>query len=172
MPIDLVKRQLISFCGVLVLFSLRAEPADSLVKHFQSPPPDARPWVYWFWNNGNVTSNGITADLEAMRRVDIGGVLIMDVVQPFAPPRGPAEFMNPEWQRLFEFSGREAARLGLKINMANGPGWCGSSGPWITPELSMQKLVWTNRVVTGPTNFSAVLPRPDSGIRKPDGYDS
>lgn len=137
-----------------------AASGDSLEAKFLHPPPDARPWVYWFWNNGNVTSNGITADLEAMQRVGIGGVLIMDVVQPFAPPRGPAEFMNPEWRDLFQFSVQEAARLGLEINMANGPGWCGSSGPWITPELSMQMLVSTNMSVTGPTNFSAPLPLP------------
>src|ERR1700691_2874960 len=146
-PIDLMKRYLIIFSGLVLLFSLRAEAADSLAQNFQQPPASARPWVYWFWNNGNVTSNGITADLEAMQRVGIGGVLIMDVKERFAPPQGMAEFMNPEWQRLFEFSVQEAARLGLEINMDNGPGWTGSSGPWITPKLSMQKLVWTNLTV-------------------------
>ncbi len=157
---------------VLATFSLRAEPLASLQNDFQQPPDSARPWVYWFWNNGNVTSNGITADLEAMQRVGIGGVLIMDVLERFAPPRGTAEFMNAEWQHLFEFSVQEAARLGLEINMANGPGWCGSSGPWITPELSMQKLVWTNLLVAGPTNFSAQLPLPNLGNRNRDNFDS
>jgi hypothetical protein len=37
----------------------------------------------------------------------------MDVVERFAPPRGTAEFMNPEWRSLFQFSVQEAARLGL-----------------------------------------------------------
>lgn len=155
-----------------LFFSPRAEAADALAQNFQSPPAAARPWVYWFWNNGNVTSNGITADLEAMRRVGIGGVLIMDVLERFAPPRGTAEFMNAEWQNLFKFSVQEAARLGLEINMANGPGWCGSSGPWITPELSMQKLVWTNLAVTGPTNLSVTLPLPAMGNRNRDHFDS
>ena len=99
----------ILFAGTLV-FSLRAEPAGTLAQNFQQPPAEARPWVYWFWNNGNVTSNGITADLEAMQRVGIGGLLIMDVFERFAPPRGTAEFMNPEWQSLFQFSVQEAAR--------------------------------------------------------------
>ena len=43
--------------------------------------PAARPWVYWFWLNSNITKEGITADLEAMQRVGIGGVLIMEVDQ-------------------------------------------------------------------------------------------
>jgi hypothetical protein len=155
-----------------VLISSLAARADSLEQGFMRPPAAARPWVYWFWNNGNVTSNGITADLEAMQRVGIGGVLIMDVKERFAPPQGTAEFMNPEWQHLFEFSVQEAARLGLEINMTDGPGWTGSSGPWITPELSMQKLVWTNLMVAGPTHFSAVLPQPVLDNSRHDSFDS
>ncbi len=156
--------------GVQMFFSMRVESADALQKKFQNPPADARPWVYWFWNNANVTSNGITADLEAMQRVGIGGVLIMDVFERFAPPRGTAEFMNAEWQKLFQFSVQEAARLGLEINMADGPGWTGSSGPWITPELSMQRLVSATTSVTGPTNFSGIVLQPDTGSGK-HGHD-
>jgi alpha-L-rhamnosidase len=161
-----MKKLFILLLAVSLVYALSAEPAGSLPQSFQKPPPSARPWVYWFWNNGNVTSNGITADLEAMQRVGIGGVLIMDVLERFAPPRGTAEFMNPEWQNLFQFSVQEAARLGLEINMANGPGWCGSSGPWITPELSMQKIVSTSTVISGPTNFSAALPQPNTDAVK------
>ena len=43
-------------------------PGDDLAKEFISPPGAARPWVYWFWLNGNITREGITADLEAMQR--------------------------------------------------------------------------------------------------------
>jgi hypothetical protein len=37
--------------------------ADAPERGFREPPPSARPWVYWFWLNGNITSNGVTADL-------------------------------------------------------------------------------------------------------------
>ena len=158
--------------GLMFAASLASVRAD-LAADFKNPPPAARPWVYWFWNNANVTKAGITADLEAMKRAGIGGVIIMDVVEKFAPPRGTAEFMNAEWRELFQFAVTEARRLGLEINLTNGPGWCGSSGPWITPELSMQMLVWTNLPVAGPANLSIVLPQPDTGGKKRhDGLDS
>jgi hypothetical protein len=144
----------------------------SLSSQFARPPASARPWVYWFWNNGNVTKAGITADLEAMKRAGVGGVIIMDVAERFAPPRGTADFMNAEWQELFRFAVAEAKRLGLEINMTNGPGWCGSSGPWITPELSMQMLVSTNVTVAGPARFTEKLPRPHLPDRARDGWDS
>ncbi len=53
----------------------------ALARGFQQPPASARPWTYWFWLNGNITKEGITADLEALQRVGIGGVLIMEVDQ-------------------------------------------------------------------------------------------
>jgi hypothetical protein len=158
---------------LLVMLGSAWAPAEDLAAHFATPPAAARPWVYWFWNNGNVTKAGITADLEAMKRAGIGGVIIMDVVERFAPPPGTADFMNAEWQELFCFAVAEAHRLGLEINMTNGPGWCGSSGPWITPEFSMQMLVATNLTIAGPSHFLGSLPQPDtSGSRAHDGFNS
>jgi len=122
-----------------------------LERNFSHPPPSARPWIFWFWLNGNVTSNGITADLEAMQRVGIGGVIIMDVDQ--GVPQGPIAFASPEWVNLFKHVCGEAKRLGLEVNMNNDAGWCGSGGPWITPELSMQKVVWSETTVRGPGLF-------------------
>jgi hypothetical protein len=140
--------------------SSAAETAPNLARDFASPPASARPWVYWFWVNNNVTREGITADLEAMKRIGIGGVLIMAVNQ--GAPNGPVEFGSPEWNDLFKFSCQEAARLGLSINMTNDAGWCGSGGPWITPELSMQKMVYTETTVQGPQHFENTLAQPET----------
>lgn len=162
----LILTLLLALCSVPVF-------ANDLASQFATPPASARPWVYWFWNNGNVTKAGITADLEAMQRAGVGGVIIMDVVERFAPPPGTADFMSAEWQELFHFAVAEAHRLGIEINMTNGPGWCGSSGPWITPEFSMQMLVATNLMVDGPAHLSMVLPRSDTkGKQGQDGFGS
>jgi hypothetical protein len=54
-----------------------AAPADPVARSFQHPPASARPWVYWFPVNGNLTKAGLTGDLEAMQRAGIGGLLSM-----------------------------------------------------------------------------------------------
>jgi len=133
---------------------------EALEKGFAAPPASARPWVYWFPLSGNLTREGITADLEAMQRVGVGGVLYMEVDQ--GAPKGPADFAGPLWRELFRHACSEANRLGLELNMNNDAGWCGSGGPWITPELSMQRVVWTETVVEGPRRF-------ESGLAKPTG---
>jgi hypothetical protein len=134
--------------------------ANDLANGFVKPPDSARPWVYWFWLNSNITREGITADLEAMKRVGIGGVLIMEVDQ--GAPVGPAAFMGTEWRELFKFAVAEAGRLGLEVNMNDDAGWNGSGGPWIKPEQSMQKVVWTETVLTGPSHFGGTLAQPEA----------
>ena len=144
------------------LFSagVHAAEADLLARSFLCPPASARPWVFWFWLNGNLSSNGITADLEAMKRVGLGGVVIMEVDQ--GTPKGPVAFGSPAWLDLFRHVCSEAHRLGLQVSMNNDAGWCGSGGPWITPELSMQKLVWSEKILKGPAHFEGDLPQPET----------
>ena len=135
----------------------------SIEGNFQRPPDSARPWVYWFWLNGNITKEGITADLEAMRREGIGGVLIMEVDQ--GAPVGQVDFMGTQWREMFKHAVKEAGRLGLEVNMNDDAGWNGSGGPWITPELSMQKVVWSETPVEGPKRFEGLLPQPETVAR-------
>jgi hypothetical protein len=131
---------------------------QDLAKEFASPPASARPWVYSFAVNGNLTKEGITADLEAMARVGIGGLLLFEV--DIDTPKGPADFGGPLWMELFKHLCNEAQRLGLQVNMSNDAGWCGSGGPWITPELSMQKVVWSETKIEGGKPFDGLLDKP------------
>lgn len=151
------RRVLITLLAVGLLATM-AVAADDLATKFGTPPSSARPWVYWFPLSGNLTKEGITADLEAMARAGVGGVLYMEVDQ--GAPTGPADFAGPLWRELFQHACSEARRLGLQVNMNNDAGWCGSGGPWITPELSMQHLVWTEKSIVGPQRFDEALPQP------------
>lgn len=144
----------------LMVTGLLTGQAVSLERGFQRPPREAYPWVYWFWLNGNITREGIRADLEAMKAVGISGVLIMEVDQ--GAPAGPVDFASPRWRDMFQFVVAEARRLGLEVNMNNDAGWNGSGGPWIRPEQSMQKVVWSETNVAGPCRFEGVLPQPET----------
>ncbi len=151
-------RSIITTVFVLAASLPGVASAGALDRGFREPPAEARPWVYWFWLNGNITREGITADLEAMKRVGVGGVLIMEVDQ--GAPVGPVDFMGDRWRELFRHVHAEGRRLGLEVNMNNDAGWNGSGGPWIQPEQSMQEVVWTETDVAGPQRFEAVLPQP------------
>ena len=145
------------FCA-LAWAGATATYGDDLAEEFRRPPDSARPWVYCFWLEGNVTREGITADLEAMRRAGIGGLLFMD--GNMGNPAGPHRFMSESWRAMFKHMVSEADRLGLEINLNNDPGWAGSGGPWVTPEQAAQKVVTSETILQGPVHFDAVLAQP------------
>ncbi|MEI8205452.1 MAG: glycosyl hydrolase, partial [Kiritimatiellales bacterium] len=142
--------------GLLVGVSSGAETI--LQERFESPPDSAKPRVYWMWMNGNITKEGITLDLEAMKRVGVGGALIMNVSHSI--PAGRVEFMTDEWRAMFSHAVREANRLGIELSMNNDDGWTGSGGPWNTAEHSMQILTSSEARLAGPAKISQKLPMP------------
>ncbi|MBI5834341.1 MAG: hypothetical protein HZB16_18755 [Armatimonadetes bacterium] len=131
---------------VLLALALPAAAQD-LASGFASPPPSARPQVWWHWLNGNVTPAGITADLEAFRRVGLGGGTIANI--PYANV-GPAPFNSVAWHAAVKHAAAEARRLGLELGFFNCEGWSSSGGPWVKPVDAMQMLVWSQRRVAGP----------------------
>jgi hypothetical protein len=47
-------------------------------RDFANPPDASKPWVYWWWLDGVATPEGITADLEEMKKKGINGLLLFD----------------------------------------------------------------------------------------------
>jgi len=146
------------FCGVFVLSSFSSQSQDNLKKSFQNPPDSAKPGVYWYFMDGNLSRDEMTKDLESMKDVGISNLIFLEV--GIGVPRGPVGFMSDEWQDLYVHAVREAERLGIKILLGAGPGWCGSGGPWVKPEESMKHLVYSETEVQGGKKINIELPIP------------
>ncbi len=133
-------------------------------KSFLTPPHAVRPHTWWHWMNGNISLEGITADLEAMARAGIGGAQIFNVDQEI--PAGNISYMSPEWRQAMVHAAKEARRLGMELCFHNCAGWSSSGGPWITPEFAMQALTWSEATVKGGEKLSLTLKEPE----KREGY--
>jgi hypothetical protein len=127
--------------------------------HFVNPPDAARPGVYWYFMDGNLNGKEMTADLESMKAAGLGNLVFLEV--DVGIPKGPVRWMTEPWQDLFVKTVRDAERLEIDITLGIGPGWCGSGGPWVKPEQSMQHLVFSSVELKGPQNYSATLPVPE-----------
>ena len=154
----LVAAILVVIVVVSALAGMPVAASDALEEDFLNPPDSAKPHTWWHWMNGNITRQGITADLEAMKRVGLGGAQIFNV--DCGIPAGPVKVGSDEWVGLVKHAVTEATRLGLELCIHNTAGWSSSGGPWIKPEQAMQELVWTERKVQGPARFSDVLEQP------------
>ncbi len=147
-------------CTLLLLVSglLASEATHSAA--FRAPPAEARPHVFWYWMQGNISREGLTADLEAMQRAGIGGAMIFNIGGGHGP-RGPVKVLSPEWRELMRHALREAGRLGIEITLNNSMlGWSASGGPWIPPEKAMQRVTWSTLNVEGGNTLSVDLPQP------------
>ncbi len=134
---------------VLLISSVsQASAADSLDEAFANPAEDTKPWCYWYWLNGDISKEGITRDLEQMAEVGISKAMIGNVEVTGARP-GKVKILSPAWHELTRHALREAGRVGVEIYMFNGPGWSQSGGPWIKPEQSMRRVIWTEETATG-----------------------
>jgi alpha-L-rhamnosidase len=147
-------------CSLAFLsINLVVSAQNSLEQTFRQPPASARPWVYWYFQDGHLTREGMKADLEAMKKAGIGGALYLEVTA-MGIPKGPVEFMSPDWQDLIIAAIRDCDRLGLEFALGAGPGWCGAGGPWVKPDDAMQHLVGKATEVSGPKQIQLALPKP------------
>ena len=152
-------RVLLAAVGISLALTTAAEPLEN---GFLNPPDSAKPQTWWHWMNGNITQAGITADLEAMKQIGLGGATIVNV--DCGIPRGPVNFMSPEWRADFKFAVTEANRLGLELCVENCAGWSSSGGPWNTVTNAMQRVTCSEVPVAGPKDFSAALPQPPTKL--------
>ncbi|PTQ97914.1 concanavalin A-like lectin/glucanase superfamily protein [Mucilaginibacter yixingensis] len=148
---------LITPTGIVHALTNNTAP-DDLALSFANPPQNAHAFTWWHWMNGHITKKGITLDLEAMKEIGLGGFQNFNAGTGI--PKGPIEYLSPKWLELTKHAISEANRLGLQYQMHNCPGWSSSGGPWITPELSMQKVTLTETIVTGGKKVSVTLPEP------------
>jgi hypothetical protein len=132
---------------------------NSLEAGFLQPPDTAKAQTWWHWMNGNVTADGITRDLEAMKDAGLGGFHLFEVGYM---PKGSVDYDSQTHLDLLKHTAKEAERLGLEYTMHNCTGFSSSGGPWNTPELAMQQLVWTETFVHGGQTIEMDLPKPYS----------
>ena len=104
---------------------------------FKSPPDNVKIHAWWHWLDGNITREGITRDLEAMKEQGIVQATLLNVGlfgdKDFGVKK--VNFNTPEWFEMFQWALKEANRLGISIGAHNCDGWSTSGGPWITPEM-------------------------------------
>ncbi|WP_183576479.1 glycosyl hydrolase [Mucilaginibacter sp. X5P1] len=148
-------------CLLMLLFGCSygyGQKIDVIKKGFLNPPDSAKPGVYWYFMDGNMTKESVTADLESMKKAGIGNVIFLEV--NVGLPVGKVDFLSEEWQGIFKHAVSESKRLGIEITLGIGPGWTGSGGPWVPADQSMQHLVPAAITVTGGTRQKIQLPLP------------
>ena len=135
--------------------------AGTLEADFAQPPETNKPRCYWYWMDGQISKEGITRDLEAMKRVGIGeGYIGVISGQSGKPTSKRSKALTDEWWSYIEHAVREGTRLGVDIGLFNSPGWSQSGGPWVKPSQAMRYVTLPELRLHGPQHFAGKLPVP------------
>ena len=99
-------KYLLLFSLLMFEYSLAAVPND-WQKRFLSPSVADRPWAVWSWDNKDVTFQEVRDKLDTMHKVGFGGCCILAV----------NAYREPGYWRVFNFTMKEADRLGMDLGM-------------------------------------------------------
>lgn len=161
----------VALLGLSAFGTLPAQAADPLADGFRTPPQAARPYVWWHWINGNISSEGAALDLDWMKRIGLGGVHVFSgsVQEPVVVPQ-PSRFMSPGWTSVFQRALGEARSAGMHVGIAGSPGWSETGGVWVAPEDGMKKYVWSETQVQGGRRFDGQLRTPPTTVGTFQGF--
>ena len=109
-----------------------------------------RPWTFWYWMYGAVSKEGIKADLQAMKDVGLGGCYLMPIRGVTEKPtyQGEVQQLTPKFWEMVDYAMQQSDSLGLEMGIHICDGFALAGGPWISPEESMQKVVWSDTIIT------------------------
>lgn len=93
----------------------------------------SRPWTRWWWEGNAVNKTDLTWNLEQYRQAGLGGVELTPIYGVYGYEKQFIDFLSKKWMDMFGHSLREAKRLGLGVDLANGTGWP-FGGPWVSDD--------------------------------------
>ena len=136
---------------------------ETVVSDFKTPTDDNTLWCYWYWIGDNISKEGITKDLEAMKAAGIGAAFIGNINPE--EKDGPVPMLSEEWWIHMVHAVNEGKRLGVDIGSFNCPGWSMSGGPWITSDKAMRHIVYSETTVSGGKKLTIKLEQPKSDFQ-------
>ncbi len=163
-PEILTKTSLFLLFSILFFSSCQKSPRLSeskfqeIISGFETPADSNTVWCYWYWINDDISKEGITKDLEAMKNAGIGAALIGNI-NP-AGIDGKVPMLSDDWWSHMVHAVTEGKRLGVDIGIFNCPGWSQSGGPWVTSEMAMRYLTFSETKVNGPGKINVKLVQP------------
>lgn len=125
---------------------------------FKIPKDDNTLWCYWYWIGDDISKEGITKDLEAMKKAGIGAALIGNI-NP-SEKDGKVPMLSESWWNHMVHAVNEGKRIGVDIGVFNCPGWSQSGGPWVKPNMAMRYMTYSETSVTGGKPISIKLEKP------------
>ncbi len=101
----------------------------------------SKPWARWWWEGSAVNKNDLTANLQDYYAAGLGGMEITPIYGVHGYEKQFINFLSPEWMQMLDHTLKEAKRIGIGIDLANGTGWP-FGGPTITDKEASKTIYY------------------------------
>ncbi|NQV36154.1 MAG: glycoside hydrolase family 2 protein [Phycisphaeraceae bacterium] len=98
-----------------------------------------RPWSRWWWMGSILDQNDLAREMEKYAAAGLGGLEITPIYGVKGREDRFIPYLNSEWMDTFEFTLKQADRLGMGIDMATGNGWP-FGGNWVGADTACRNI--------------------------------
>ncbi|MCU7551209.1 glycosyl hydrolase [Chitinophagaceae bacterium LB-8] len=124
---------------------------------------ETRPWARWWWEGSAVDQKNLTANMQDYKNAGLGGLEITPIYGVKGYEKQFINFLSPQWMQMLDFTLKEAKRLNLGIDIANGTGWP-FGGPWIKDKDASKTVYYKNYQLKGGEQLNEAI------VYKTDGF--
>ena len=157
---------IIIFATLILVLSFNSNGQTFTPDKFSNPPIQYWPRPLWFWNNTEVTADGVVLLMQAMRdKCGYGGFGIVPFGKNFKP-----EYLSEDYMLIYGKMLAKAKELGMTISLYDEFGFpSGSVGAFAEgddtprfqqkfPGQTIERLDKSEEIITGPVGYAKKVP--------------
>ena len=140
-------KRLCSILGLsLAAFQLSVSTASA--QSWPTVTSEAKPGTRWWWLGSAVDRENLKWNLQEYAKHGIGAVEITPLYGVQGNEQNNIEYLSDKWMEMLCYTGEQAERNGIELDMATGTGWP-FGGPWVPLKQSASRVVFVQKTFTG-----------------------
>ena len=138
-----LKSKRLSFALLVILVALFSSCSTNQESNYKAEWPRVskvtHPWARWWWHGSAVTKEGLTVNLEELKKAGFGGVEVTSIYGTKGYEKQDISFFSPEWMNMFQYTLEQGQKLGLGIDLDNTSGWP-FGGQWVSADDACKEV--------------------------------
>ncbi|HKH60929.1 MAG TPA: glycosyl hydrolase [Flavitalea sp.] len=116
--------------------------------HWPTITQETKPWARWWWQGSAVNEKDLTANMQEYQAAGLGGLEITPIYGVKGYEKQFINFLSTRWMQMLDYTIKEAKRLGLGLDLANGTGWP-FGGPTTTEKDASKTVLYKTYAMDG-----------------------
>lgn len=125
---------------ITIAFAGLIATSDAQIK-WPAITQQSKPWARWWWEGSAVNKKDLTANLQDYYNAGLGGMEITPIYGVQGYEKQFINFLSPKWMEMLDHTLKEAKRIGIGVDLANGTGWP-FGGPTITDKYASKTIYY------------------------------